>query len=165
MGHMLRWLTSDRCRASSYPRVHFTAIVNPNSGPGEGALPNEDYTQAIQTLNSFANVRTVGYVATTWCMKNVSSVLDEIAVYSGWGAYDSSLAMSGIFFDETPTHYTPEYVSYLQTISQAVRDGHGLKGSYVGKRESFISAFRVLDASLHARSRCARSKGPLTISP
>lgn len=89
------------------------------------------------------NVRTIGYVATTWCTKNVSSVLDEVAVYAGWGNRDSSLAMGGIFFDETPTLYTPEYVSYLQTISQAVHRNHGLKDGFVGKRSSFISALGV----------------------
>ncbi|KAF2793488.1 hypothetical protein K505DRAFT_385480 [Melanomma pulvis-pyrius CBS 109.77] len=130
--------------ASSYPRVHFTAIVNPHSGPGEGALPNDVYTQAIQTLNSLDNVRTIGYVATTWCTKNVSSVLNEIAVYTGWGASDPSLAMNGIFFDETPTHYTPEYVSYLQKISQAVHTNRGLKEGFVGKRTFLISALGVL---------------------
>ncbi|KAF2115111.1 Spherulation-specific family 4 [Lophiotrema nucula] len=117
--------------ASSFPRVHFTAIINPQSGPGEGALPNENYTQAIQTLNALDNVRTIGYVATTWCSKNLSSVLDEIAVYAGWGSQDPSLAMSGIFFDETPTLYTPEYVSYLQAVSQAVHSNGGLQEGFV----------------------------------
>lgn len=117
--------------------MQFTAIVNPNSGPGEGSLPNANYSQAITSLNALDNVRTVGYVATTWCTKNLSSVLDEVKVYSGWGEYDSSLAMSGIFFDETPTHYTTEYVSYLQTISQAVHESSGLKDAYVGERAPF----------------------------
>ncbi|KAF2177703.1 hypothetical protein K469DRAFT_807023 [Zopfia rhizophila CBS 207.26] len=117
--------------ASSYPRVSFTAIVNPHSGPGEGSLPNENYTQAIQTLNSLENLRTIGYVATTWCTKNVSSVLDEVAVYAGWSSHDPSLAMSGIFFDETPWQHTSEYVTYLQTISQAVHGNPGLREGYV----------------------------------
>lgn len=118
--------------ASSYPRVQFTAIVNPHSGPGEGALPSESYTQAIQVLNSFNNVRTIGYVATTWCKKNVSSVLDEISVYAGWGKIDPSLAMDGIFLDETPTIYSSEYVSYFKTISQAVGiKTDGLTNSYI----------------------------------
>lgn len=130
--HFRGSLASHQPRASSYPRVQFTAIVNPNNGPGEAALPNEDYSQAIETLNGFDNVRTVGYVATTWCMKNLSSVLDEVAAYSGWGGHGSSLAMSGIVFDETPTQYSAEYALYLQTISQAVHESHGLKDGYVG---------------------------------
>jgi hypothetical protein len=119
--------------ASSYPLVQFTAIVNIHNGPGEGALPNAEYSTAIETLNSLTNVRTIGYVATTWCTRDVSSVLDDIAAYSFWGEYDSSLAMNGIFVDETPTHYSLEYVSYLEAISKAVYDSVGLMDSYIGK--------------------------------
>ncbi|KAF2677031.1 hypothetical protein K458DRAFT_164899 [Lentithecium fluviatile CBS 122367] len=103
--------------ASLHPRVQFTAIVNPNSGPGKSPLPDELYSHAIKRLNVFDNVRTVSYVATTWCAKNLSSVLDEVAAYSRWGDHDPSLAMKEIFFDETPTHYNTEYVSYLRDIS------------------------------------------------
>jgi hypothetical protein len=128
---------ADHRRASSYPHVQFTAIVNPHNGPGEGLLPNEDYTQAIKTLNSMDNVRTIGYVATTWFRRSLNSVLDDVARYAGWGISDHSLAMSGIFFDETPTRYAPEYVSYLQTLSRVVRSHHGLKDGYIGKTFSF----------------------------
>ncbi|KAF2751547.1 hypothetical protein M011DRAFT_118471 [Sporormia fimetaria CBS 119925] len=116
-----------------YPHVHFTAIVNPHNGPGEGAMPNNDYTQAIKTLNSMRNVRAIGYVATTWCRKGLQTVLDEIAQYAGWGTADPALAMSGIFFDETPTGYCLENASYLQTIFRAVRLHRGLKNGFVGK--------------------------------
>lgn len=120
-------------RASSYPKVQFNAIVNIHDGPGEGVLPNEAYGKAIGTLKSFDNVRTIGYVATTWCERNLSSVLDDIAAYSFWGIYSPLLALDGIFVDETPTKYTPDYVSYLQTISQAVHNSPGLKDSFIGK--------------------------------
>ncbi|KAF1835305.1 hypothetical protein BDW02DRAFT_588259 [Decorospora gaudefroyi] len=117
--------------ASSYPRINFTAIVNIHNGPGEGALPNAEYSTAIGTLNSLTNVRTIGYVATTWCTKNLSSVLDDIFTYSFWGEYDPSLALNGIFVDETPTQYSPDFVSYLGAIAQAVQDSIGLKDSYI----------------------------------
>ncbi|CAO2657841.1 Nn.00g071010.m01.CDS01 [Neocucurbitaria sp. VM-36] len=117
--------------ASSYPRVQFTAIVNVHNGPGEGALPSAEYAHAIGTLNSLNNVRTIGYVATTWCTRNLSSVLDDIGAYSFWGDYNQSLAVNGIFVDETPTQYTPDYVSYLQTISYAIHDSPGLRDDYI----------------------------------
>ncbi|KAF1955384.1 hypothetical protein CC80DRAFT_474843 [Byssothecium circinans] len=123
--------------ASSHLRLQFTAIVNPNSGPADDALPNKDYTHAIQRLNAFGNVRVVGYVSTTWCMKNLSSVLDEIALYSGWGEFDSSLALSSIFFDETPTQFTPANLSFLRTIPKAVRASSGLKDVDVVKAAFF----------------------------
>jgi hypothetical protein len=126
-------LDSDRDRASSFPQVGFTAIVNVHNGPGDGALPNSEYSHAIETLNSLQNVRTIGYVATTWCARNLSSVLDDIAAYSFWGEYQDSLAMHGIFVDETPTQYSPDSVSYLQTIAQAIHESDGLKEGYIGK--------------------------------
>ncbi|KAF2853420.1 hypothetical protein T440DRAFT_305753 [Plenodomus tracheiphilus IPT5] len=117
--------------ASLHPQMQFTAVVNVQSGPGNGALPNQEYSKAIEALNSFHNVRTVGYVSTTWCTRNVSAVLDEIYAYAFWGEYDSTLALHGIFVDETPTRYSPEHVSYLQNIAQVIHDSTGLKGGYV----------------------------------
>lgn len=72
-------------------------------------------------------------MGTTWCARNLSSVLDDIAAYSFWGEYHDSLAIDGIFVDETPTHYSPESVSYLQTIEQAVHESDGLKEGFIGK--------------------------------
>ena len=120
-------------RAASYPQVQFTAIVNIHNGPGEGALPNAEYSHAIETLNSFNNVRTVGYVATTWCTRELSSVLDEIAAYSFWGEYHDPLAMHGIFVDETPTQYSQDTLSYLRTITEAVHESDGLKEGFIGR--------------------------------
>jgi hypothetical protein len=113
--------------------VQFTAIINVHDGPGDGALPNPEYSHAITTLNGFNNVRTVGYVATTWCERTLSSVLDDIAAYSFWGEYQNSLAIDGIFVDETPTQYTQDSDSYLQTIAQTVRESDGLKEGYIGR--------------------------------
>jgi hypothetical protein len=124
---------SDQVSANSYPQVHFTAIVNVHNGPGDGALPTSEYSHAIQTLNSFNNVRTVGYVSTTWCARDLTSVLDEVAAYSFWGEYQDSLAIDGIFVDETPTQYSPDTVAYLQTIADAIHESDGLKEGYIGK--------------------------------
>ncbi|KAI4943560.1 hypothetical protein J4E91_009197 [Alternaria rosae] len=117
--------------ASSFPRIHFTVVINVHNGPGEGALPNAEYTAAIEALNSLSNVRTIGYVATTWCTRDLSSVLDDIAAFSFWGEYDPSLALSGVFVDETPTQYSTDYAVYLDSITQAVQDSAGLKDSFI----------------------------------
>lgn len=120
-------------RASSFPRIQFTVVINVHNGPGEGALPNAEYSTAIEALNLLSNVRTIGYVATTWCTRDLSSVHDDIAAFSFWGKYDPSLALSGIFVDETPTQYSSDYAAYLDSISQVVEDSSGLKDSYIGK--------------------------------
>jgi hypothetical protein len=41
--------------------------------------------------------------------------------------------MDGIFVDETPTQYSPVFVSYLQSIAQAVHGSDGLKEGFIGK--------------------------------
>jgi hypothetical protein len=132
--------------------MQFTAIVNILNGPGDGALPNYEYSHAIGTLNSFHNIRTVGYVATTWCARDLSSVINDVNVYSFWGQYDGSLAMDGIFVDETPTHYSPESISYLRTIAHAVRSSNGLKESYIGTRQLHFgigSVYASSERTLH----------------
>ena len=121
--------------------MQFTAILNVHNGPGEGALPNAEYSAAIAALNSLNNVRTIGYVARTWCMRELSSVVDDIAAFSFWGEYDSSLALGGIFVDETPTQYSSDYAAYLGTVAQAVEDSVGLRESYTGKLTSLAQAF------------------------
>jgi len=130
---ILYWTTtSDYHRAASYPRTQFTAVVNIYNGPGDGALPNAEYSHAIGTLNRFNNVRTVGYVSTTWCERELSTVLDDIAAYSFWGDYHDDLAMDGIFVDETPTQFSANSISYLQTIAKAVHESDGLRKSFIG---------------------------------
>ncbi|KAF2024198.1 hypothetical protein EK21DRAFT_79208 [Setomelanomma holmii] len=111
--------------------IHY--VVNVHNEPGEGVLPSAEYSHATETLNSFDNIRTVACVATMWCARNLTSVLDEIAAYSFWGDYDESIAIDGIFVDETPTQYAPDYASYLQTIAQAVYESDGIKDGYIGK--------------------------------
>jgi hypothetical protein len=59
--HVSSIVGSDYYRAASYPQMQFTAIINIHDGPGDGALPNSEYSHAIETLSSFNNVRTVGY--------------------------------------------------------------------------------------------------------
>ncbi|OCK84859.1 hypothetical protein K432DRAFT_413728 [Lepidopterella palustris CBS 459.81] len=117
--------------ASENPHLKFTVVINPNSGPGDGVLPDANYTRGISILNGFSNVRTIGYVATTWASKDVNAVMQEVATYAGWATLNSSIALCGVFFDETPAQYEPGHAQYLQTISDAVRKSRGLADGYV----------------------------------
>jgi hypothetical protein len=63
----------------------------------------------------------------------LNQVLDDIAAYSFWGEYQDTLAIDGIFVDETPTQYSPDSVSYLQTIAEAIHESDGLKEGYIGR--------------------------------
>ncbi|OCL10268.1 hypothetical protein AOQ84DRAFT_1345 [Glonium stellatum] len=135
--------------ASGYPNLDFTVIVNPNSGPGDSALPDANYTQGIATLSSYNNVRTIGYVATSWAQKDVNTVLQEIATYAAWSDQNSSLALGGIFFDETPAQYDPDSAQYLQTISDAVRSASGLADGYVVHNPGSVPDARYLANPLY----------------
>ncbi|KAH9863825.1 hypothetical protein J1614_009757 [Plenodomus biglobosus] len=137
-------------RATSHPQMQFTAIVNVQSGPGTGVLPNHEYSEAIESLNSFHNVRTIGYVSTTWCTRNISAVLDDIYAYAFWGDYDPSLALNGIFVDETPTQYSLDSASYLQSISQVIQDTTGLKGGYIVHNPGALPEPQYFDSTLFA---------------
>ncbi|KAH6645410.1 Spherulation-specific family 4 [Truncatella angustata] len=110
------------------PTLNFTVIVNPSSGPGENPLPSDDYYTAVQKLNSYANVKTVGYVRTGYATRNITEVIDDVLTYAGWSANSSSLGMSGIFFDEAVHQYDADAVTYMETIDQVAKNATGLLG-------------------------------------
>ncbi|QDS69384.1 hypothetical protein FKW77_004551 [Venturia effusa] len=112
-----------------YPSKNFTVIINPNSGPGATTTPNQDFYPAIQKLNAFANVKTVGYIHTAYGTRDISDVLQDIATYSGWSESQMSIAMHGIFFDEVVSDWTSDAGTFMRTINQAVKNATGLMGT------------------------------------
>lgn len=112
---------------TNYPNLNFTIIINPSSGPGNGSQPSPQYAHQIQRLNAYPNVRTVGYVRTGYASRNLTTVLQEVGIYSGWAAVSPSLAMHGIFFDEVPSEYTTSAAEYLVTINAAAKNASGLR--------------------------------------
>ncbi|KAF8850517.1 hypothetical protein BDZ45DRAFT_602789, partial [Acephala macrosclerotiorum] len=63
----------------TYSKLNFIVIVNPNSGP-EGLDGN--YTTDIPRLNGYNNVRTVGYVPTSYTNRPISLVQDDVKTYA-----------------------------------------------------------------------------------
>jgi hypothetical protein len=108
--------------------LNYTIIVNPDSGPGNSSLPNDDYLPAIQRLNTFPNTRTVGYVRTNYTERPLADVLQDITTYSGWANSSQGIEMHGIFFDEAAHDYTVEVAEYMQTANDAVKAALGLSG-------------------------------------
>ncbi|KAJ9668365.1 hypothetical protein H2201_001413 [Coniosporium apollinis] len=112
--------------------TNFTLVINPASGPGVGSLPDANYTRELTRLNTqYQNVRCIGYVATTYGMKDIEIVEQEIATYAGWGLRDPSLAVAGVFLDETPWQYSPGADQYFQRIRATVSSIDGLLGSFI----------------------------------
>ncbi|RHZ70747.1 hypothetical protein CDV55_108238 [Aspergillus turcosus] len=114
-------------QVTNYPNLNFTIIINPSSGPGNSSQPSSQYAYQIQRLNAYPNVRTVGYVRTGYASRNLTTVLQEVAIYSGWAAQSPNLAMHGIFFDEVPSEYATSAAEYLATINAAAKNASGLR--------------------------------------
>lgn len=103
-------------------------IINPEDGPGPSRYPNDDYIFQIQKLNTYSNVRTVGYVRTGYATRNITSVLQDVSTYSGWATFNATaLAVHGIFFDEVPSEYSSANAEYLKSINQAAKNASGLQ--------------------------------------
>lgn len=105
-------------------------ILNPNSGPGDIAVANKDYTREIPKLNAYANVVTVGYIRIDYCRRPLSEVCAEIDTYAAWAAeYEKTgLGVGGILLDETPNHYTAQRAEYLDAVRQHIKATPGIQG-------------------------------------
>lgn len=111
---------------SSHPDLQFTVVVNPNSGPGSVSMtqqvPDSNWIAAIATLNSYANVRTIGYVHTSEATRALTDVEADISVYANWASYtEADIAVDGIFFDEAPSTYTTADFTYMSTAASSAR--------------------------------------------
>jgi Spherulation-specific family 4. len=69
-------------------------------------------------------VRLLGYVYTSYGKRNVSAVRKDIQTYADWPTNSSNpnLAVRGIFFDETPQQYEAQTLTYLQGLTDFVKD-------------------------------------------
>jgi hypothetical protein len=115
-------------RLLAHPGLNFTLIINPQNGPGSSQFPQNEYISGVQKLNSCANVQTLGYVRTGYATRNISFVLQDVATYSGWYAFNgTSLAMDGIFFDEIPSEFSGPKAEYLKTINAAAKQASGVQ--------------------------------------
>ncbi|KAL1986696.1 hypothetical protein VTN96DRAFT_5901 [Rasamsonia emersonii] len=112
----------------SHPDVNFTVVINPGNGPGPNPLPDANYTREIPNLASYDNVRLLGYVATTYATRNISLVRKDIETYAAWPTQSAnrSLAVNGIFFDETPQQFDANALAYFQELTALVKQSKGL---------------------------------------
>ncbi|TVY15145.1 Spherulin-4 [Lachnellula arida] len=112
---------------TNHPRLNFTVVVNPASGPGVEPRPDSNYTREIPKLNKHANVRTVGYVSTSYTNRNISLALRDIETYSVWSDHSTipGLGVQGIFLDETPSQYQPASTLFLDTLAESITSQTG----------------------------------------
>ncbi|CBX95785.1 hypothetical protein IAQ61_004619 [Plenodomus lingam] len=127
--------------AKSHWDVEFTVILNPCSGPCMGSLPDQVYLDEIPKLQSYPNIRTLGYVATHYLDKEIETVFAEIDTYAKWPTVSniSKMRVDGIFFDETPSSFDPQGYEYLQRAQSAVRNQTTFKDHFVAHNPGILS--------------------------
>jgi hypothetical protein len=115
-------------RITGHPDINFTVVINPASGPGLDSLPDANYSMEIPKMTAHANVRVLGYVATTYATRAQDLVMKDVQTYANWPTNSSNpgLAVKGIFFDETPQQYSAGALTYFEEITAAVKKLPGL---------------------------------------
>ena len=143
-------------RLESRKELKFTVIVNPNSGPGNESLPNEQYREAVAQLRKYPNVELLGYVRTDYAKRSIDDVIRDIKVYAGWPAYNASLTMNGIFLDEAPHQYSADAVDFMRGVGREIKNANGLREP---------KTVRISALNPHAQVRSDRGILPSTAFP
>jgi hypothetical protein len=108
-------------------------VINPASGPGATPLPDTNYTREISRLNTFSNVRTIGYVALDYGKRAADGAYTDIAKYAQWRASNPNLAMQGIFLDESPQLADDHNTTLLADVKTRIKNTSGLSSGSIGK--------------------------------
>ncbi|KAI4716760.1 hypothetical protein E4T48_07042 [Aureobasidium sp. EXF-10727] len=99
---------------SASPNTTFNIIINPNSGPSNGASEPE-IVSAVTTLRSYTNVQLFGYVHIEYGKRAAKTVHQDISTYSTWKKTSKSdIHLDGIFVDEAP--YETKYLPYMKDL-------------------------------------------------
>ncbi|OQD81058.1 hypothetical protein PENANT_c030G05378 [Penicillium antarcticum] len=110
---------------AAHPSTVFYLIVNPQSGPGPSAFPQEVLTTAIAKLNSYGNAKLLGYISTVYGNRAIADVQREVGVYSNWASYKGkNIAVDGIFFDEGSDGSDASKLDYYQHISKTAKSNN-----------------------------------------
>ncbi|GAB7349286.1 hypothetical protein MBLNU459_g8431t1 [Dothideomycetes sp. NU459] len=103
---------------AAYPKVQWQIVINPDSGPGAGSLPDSNYIAGIAKLNHFPNVKTLGYVDTAFTKRPYNDVISDINVYANWTTYHkANISMAGIFFDDATDSTLSADHKYMHNVS------------------------------------------------
>ncbi|KAI5459169.1 putative cell surface spherulin 4-like protein [Mariannaea sp. PMI_226] len=111
---------------TNHPDIDWTIVVNPDNGPGATGKPGNDdanYISGVSQLNSFKNVKTVGYVRTNYGQTPMDQVQNDIFNYANWTAFpEADISIHGIFFDESPADfsYLEEAIQHARQINSAL---------------------------------------------
>ena len=131
-------------------QVNLIAVINPASGPGNGDANNDDnYKFGIQVLST-SGAQVIGYVPTTFGMRNINDVFSDIDKYASWSI---QYRVQGIFFDEAANSADPAVVEYYRKIYQYAKRRFGCKGKYITNQgtktpEVYLTGNRATDSAV-----------------
>ncbi|KAK0516426.1 hypothetical protein JMJ35_001029 [Cladonia borealis] len=105
----------------AYPQVQWQVIINPGDGPNITTCPTDtDYIYAISSMNSHANVMTLGYVDTAFANRAYSLVVQDINTYASWWNCNEqgyNVSIDGIFFDDVNNTASSSVFTYMQNAA------------------------------------------------
>lgn len=112
---------------SSNVNIPWLVVVDPLNGPGASGKPGNDdinYIDGTSKLNSYSNVKTIGYVRTNYGQAPLDELKANITTWSNWGTYASAdVGVDGIFFDESSANfdYLNEAITFARnTFSKSI---------------------------------------------
>ncbi|KAB8302565.1 hypothetical protein EYC80_005950 [Monilinia laxa] len=122
----------------SNPNLKFHVVVSPNLAFTD---PDANYVAGISILKSHANVLTLGYVYTSYGLRDISEIEADINKYVGWNK-PAEIPVDGIFFDESPSNNST--FSYMSTLSSYAKTSLGAGKDYI-----FLNPGVPVDASFY----------------
>lgn len=84
--------------AEAHPTLDFYVVVNPGNGPGEGALPDANYIEALARLTALRNVWVIGYVHCSYGKRPAEDVVRDVEGYARWESEAARLDGKVCFF-------------------------------------------------------------------
>ncbi|UPK95616.1 hypothetical protein LCI18_006551 [Fusarium solani-melongenae] len=107
---------------SSNTNIPWLVVVDPLNGPGASGKPGNgdaNYIDGTSKLNSYSNVKTIGYVRTDYGQAPLDELKANITTWSNWGAYAAAnVGVDGIFFDESTADF--DYLNEAITFARNV---------------------------------------------
>ncbi|KAH6719284.1 Spherulation-specific family 4 [Leptodontidium sp. MPI-SDFR-AT-0119] len=108
---------------TAHSHLNFQIIVAPNLA---NVFPDKNYEVALDGLNNFTNVITLGYVPINWIHRDLINVLADISCYAAWPSHTNpNIAVQGIFFDETTSSLTEETWAYMSNVTTFAKEALG----------------------------------------
>src|SRR5712691_3512379 len=128
------WAATLQAR-NAHPNVPIIAVINPSNGPGGSSDTN--YVQGVKNFQA-AGVIVLGYVATGYASRSISSVEAQISSYWNW------YRVNGIMFDEMSNvqgneGYYSTLNSYVKSLGMTMTMGNpgtSVPRSYIGTLDS-----------------------------